>query len=316
MANKSTAAYLDEIKTYVGMIFTASQVDLPLLNMLGGLNNNAFSIVDNVEFPQGVLYSHETAAQTTKTEHETLSAPTALSFERSNQVDVIELKLQMAHVTALRESISGRIQTPTSRSLPVEVSEIDWQVQKHIEQVAREYNWAILQGTYAAWADKSTATQQRGLIEQASDASNTVAAGSIDLSSDLIDELVRTMAGNGSIFRMPVFIVNIFQLQRLNTIYGLAERSFTIGGINLDSILVPGVGQVGIVFDKMQPAATLTLAEMSVMQPVALPYRGDIVHVDSRDPGGVGEKEIIYAQIGCDKGPNWMHGTITGLTTS
>ena len=49
MANKSTAAYLDEIKTYAGLIFTASQTELPLLNMLGGMNSNSFAIVDNVE---------------------------------------------------------------------------------------------------------------------------------------------------------------------------------------------------------------------------------------------------------------------------
>lgn len=316
MAN-AAAGTVWNLPNYLGELYTADIEKTPILSMIGGLAEGAFQIVDNFEFVQGQTYEHETAAQNVRTETQSLTAPTAISYVRGQQKDTVELKHRRITVSYKKQSITGRISGVTGNGMQNAIlDEKDFQIQSHLKGLAREEEWSLLQGTYQAATDAGTAAQQRGLIEQASDASNTVAAGSVDLSSDLINELLRTMYGNGAPFIQPVFIVNAFQKQKLSEIYGLSPRDRNIGGIDIQSVETD-FAVIGVVLDSFQPAATLTVAEMSVMKPVGLPVPGKgVLFVEELSKSGASEDLQMYGQIGFDKGPNWMHGTITGLTTS
>lgn len=317
MANVSGTGTVWGLPNYLGELYTADHEKTPILTMIGGLADGSFNIVDNFQFVQGQTYEHETAAQNVRTETESLTAPTAISYVRGQQVDTIELKHRRITVSYKKQSVTGRISGVTGSGMTNAVmNEKDYQIKNHLIGLAREEEWTLLQGTYQLSTGVTVADQQRGLIEQASDASNTVAAGDVDLSESLINNLLRTMYGNGAPFAQPVFIANAFQKQKLSEIYGLSPRDRNIGGVDIQSVETD-FGVIGVVLDSFQPAATLTVAEMSVIKPVALPVPDKgILFVEELSKSGASEDLQLYGQIGFDKGPNWMHGTITGLTTS
>ena len=317
MSNTTTGTVWS-LPNYLGELYTADIEKTPILSMIGGLAEGTFDLVDNFEFIQGQTYEHETVAQNVRTETESLTAPTAIGYVRDQQKDTIELKHRRMTISYKKMSVTGRISgvTGNGKMSTAITNELDFQIATHLKGLAREEEYSIIQGTYQSATDAGTAAQQRGLNEQASDASNTVAAGSVDLSEDLIKELIRTMYANGAPFVTPVFIVNIFQKQKLSEIYGLQPRDYNIGGINIQSVETD-IGRVGVILNSFQSTSIVTLADMSVIRPVGLPVPNKgVLFSEPLSKTGASEDWQLYGQIGFDKGPNWFHGTITGLTTS
>jgi hypothetical protein len=178
--------------------------------------------------------------------------------------------------------------------------------------------FAFTQGTYAISTDADVGNATRGLIECASSASNTVACGGAALSKELINELLRTMFGNGAQFGDPAFIVNGFQAQQLSALYGYAPADRFVGGVQMKQIYVDLAGAVSVMVDSIQPTDTLTVADLAVCSPV-------FQRVPGKDPGvfyepiakdSATEKGFLFGLIGLDHGPYWAHGTLTSLANS
>jgi hypothetical protein len=317
MASSDTGTYWENLG-YIGELYTASPKQTPFLSAIGTLSSGG-KVTDNFEFPVSDEYSLTAAAQTAITEDNIDSAPVFADHAITQRKNVCEIHYLGVKASYAALATKGRISGVATAGEPMSIDDlIDHKIMIRLAEIARNVEYAFLQGTYAISTDADVANATRGLIECASDASNTIAAGSKTLSKDLIQELVRTMYGHGAQFIDPVFIVNAFQAQQISNIYGYAPADRTIGGVSIKQVLEDVIGNIGVMLDPHQPAATLTIADLGACSPVFQQVPGHAPGVFyeelARDSASV--KGMLYGHVGLDHGPYWMHGTITSLATS
>lgn len=312
------AANVWDNPNYVGELYLIGANQTPFLNMIGGLTAGA-NTVAGFQFPLAQPWALNAASQPAITETASLTAPTAESYVRAIDVNTCQIYQSQVSVSYAKQSMAGTVTADATTGLvgmgnqPV-TSEKDFQIAAHLKQIAADVEYTFLNGTYAQATASNVAAKTRGIITGAT--TNTVAAGSVDLSKALIDELLREMAANGSAFGTPVCFVNALQKQRLTDIYGVAPRDRKIGGMDI-AVIETDFCELGIVWAPKVPAAELLIADLSVCKPVFLPVPGKgVLFYEPLSQTGASEKGQIYGQIGLDYGPEEMHGTITGLTTS
>lgn len=192
-------------------------------------------------------------------------------------------------------------------------SELDFQIARALEKIAREVEWHFLRGTYQIATAANVANQTRGLIELCA-GKNTVAAAGAELSKTLVDTLLLEMFTNGAIFQNLVFFVNGYQKQMLSSIYGYAPEDRNVGGVNIKQIETD-FGNIGVApAHRMMPTSTLLAVEVGQLAPVfqPVPGKGNLFY-EVLAKTGAAESGQIFGQIGLDHGPDFVHGTITGL---
>ncbi len=303
---------------YIGELYTASPKETPFLSAIGTLNNGG-KITANFEFPVSNQYSLTAAAQTTITENALDSAPTNTDYALTQYKNVCEQHYKGVIANYHKLESMGRISGVATFGETMTLEDIiAYDIQRQLEWIATQVEFGFTQGTYAISTAGDVANATRGLIECASNASNTVSASSAALSKDMLRELFRTMFANGARFRDPAVIVNAFQLQQLTDLYAFAPTDRTIGGVALQQILFDIAGMCTIMLSPQQPAATLTVVDLAVCSPV-------FQQVPGHDPGIFYEEYgrtaaaisgQLYGSIGLDHGPYFCHGTITSLSTS
>lgn len=303
------------LPNYFGELFTASHLQTPVLTMSGGLNGGYQ--VDNFEFPTDQSYTHETAAQPSITETASLTAPTAISYVRAQEKNVCQIVQEQVSISYAKLSASGRMSgIATSGKVVSPTNEKDWQILIALQKIARDMEFSILQGTYAIAVNAGVASTTRGLNAAAVLASNTIAAGSVQLTKAHIQALLKLMYDDGAVFMNPVIIVNSFQKGILSNLYGYAPMDRNVGGVNIKQIETD-FGNIGVVLDAFQLASVVTVADLAFVKVVSQPVvgKGNLFY---EELAKVGASELgqIYGQLGLDHGPSFMHGTITGLTTS
>jgi hypothetical protein len=316
MSNVSGQGTIWNLPGYTGELISTSPENCPLLTMMGGLAKGG-SITTNFEFPLNSYYAHETLAQPAITETASLTAPTAVGFVRAQEKNVCQIFHEAVSVSYEKLAGQGRLSGISTAGQPYSAQdEMAFQVSVSLKHIARDIEYTIVQGAYQIATDAGVANKTRGLNEAASNASNTVAAGSVDLSKDLIDELIRTMYAANADFETPVFIVNIFQKQKLSGIYGYAPQDRTIGGVNIKQVETD-IGNVGVLLTPFQSTSVLLLADLAKCQPVWQPVAGKgNFFYEALAKTGASENGQIFGKFGLDFGAGIYHGTITGLTTS
>ena len=320
MANTNAAATVWNCPNYVGEIFQIGANQTPFLNMIGGLQGGKVRTVSDFQFALAQPFSLEDASQPAITETASLSAPTPWTYVRAQDVNTCQIFQSQVSVSYAKQSVTGQITADATTGLaevgvqPVQ-NEKDFQIATHLKQAATNIEFTFLNGTYAQATAANVAAGNRGIITGC--ATNTVAAGSVDLSKTLINELLREMAASGAQFVNPVVFVNALQKQRLTDIYGeRAPESRNVGGYDV-KVVATDFCELGIVWAPRVPAATLLIADLSVCSPVFLSVPGKgVLFYEELSKTGASEKGQLYGQIGLDYGPEEFHGTITGLSTS
>ena len=311
MANVA-AGTVWNLPNYTGELFTADMVNTPLLSMIGGLTGGMMT--ENFEFATGSQYDHEALAQKSITETGSLTAPTAISYVRNQIKNVTQIFQEQVSLSYVRLSNQGRLSGINTAGAQNNVaSELDFQIARALEKIAREVEWHFIQGTYAIAANAGQPNQTRGLIELCSN-KNTVAAAGAALSKILIDTLLLEMFTNGAIFQNPVIFVNGFQKQALSAIYGYAPEDRNVSGVNIKQIETD-FGNIGVApAHRMMPTSALLIAEVGQLSPVfqPVPAKGNLFY-EQLAKTGAAESGQIFGQIGLDHGPDFVHGTLTGL---
>jgi hypothetical protein len=317
MANAAAAATVWNCPNYLGELFLigAQANQTPFLTMMGGLTGGNVGVTASFKFPTAQPWSLESAAQPAITETASLTAPTPTTYVRGQDDNTVQIFQEQVSVSYAKQSVAGEISGLSIEGVQQVRNEKDWQIAANLLQIAKDVNYSFLNGAYQAATDASTAAKMRGAITATS--TNAVAAGSVDLSRDIMEELFRTMAEGGSKFVNPVIFASALDIQRLSDLYGFAQQSETIGGVAVETIIAPLAGRVAAVWDYNVPAGTLFCADMSVMRPVVLPVPGKgVLFYEELSKTGASEKGQIYGQIGIDYGAEEFHGKVTGLTTS
>ena len=92
--------------------------------------------------------------------------------------------------------------------------------------------------------------------------------------------------------------------------------SINIGGVNVQYVETD-FGRIGVTLDGFQSTSVLGVFDMAYVSAVSqpVPTKGHMFY-EELSKTGASENGQIFGQIGLDHGPGFMHGTITGLTTS
>lgn len=320
MANQNATATTWNCPNYTGELYLIGANQTPFLNMIGGLQGGAIRTTADFQFPLAQPWALESPAQPAVTETASLTAPDPWTYVRSQDVNTVQIFHRAVTISYAKQSVMGQVTADATTNLvditgaqPVQ-NEKDFQIGAHMRQIAINTEYTFLNGSYQQATNAGVAAKTRGIITAAT--TNTVAAGSAALDKLLIDQLLRTMAANGSEFINPVILVNAFQKQKISDIYGYAPQDRNVGGYNINQIETD-FAVLGIVWAPQVPAGTLLIADLAVCSPVFLPVpEKGVLFYEELSKTGAAEKGQIYGQLGLDYGPEEYHGTITGLATS
>jgi len=154
------------LPNYHGELFALTPADTPLLSAIGGLTGGGAT--SGVEF-EWQTYDLGDPSQDTKVEGAT--APTAGARVRANVRNVAQIHQEKVSVSYTKQATAGMASTPTSApfrgtdgSNPV-ANELDWQIARALEKVARDVNWSFINGRYANPTSNATPRKTRGLLQ-------------------------------------------------------------------------------------------------------------------------------------------------------
>jgi hypothetical protein len=116
----------------------------------------------------------------------------------------------------------------------------------------------------------------------------------------------------------PVLVMNGTTKTKLSMEFtnnlGLADRSRTVGGVNVETIITD-FGSFGVVLDRYMPVDQIALLDMSVMATVFLPIPGKgVFFTEPLAKTGAYDRVQLYGEVGLEYGPEQYHGLITDIT--
>lgn len=324
MANVTGVGTLWNLPNLAGQLFTPSHVQTPFLDRIPAAGD-----INSPEFAMSSSYDMEAAAQPTITETASLTAPDAVNYVRDNEKNVAQIFQRAINISYAKLSAAGRlkrIEVSTSGAAydefgdnPV-MDELTFQTQTNIDQMKMDMEYSFLNGTYQLATSAGVAFQTRGLITGST--VNTVAAGSVDITKTIMDELFKEMADNGAFSQggSHTIFCNSWNKQKLTDIYSFVPWDRNMGGSNIQ-VIETDFGMFEIVYAPRIPASTILVANMSkcavAFQPVPnKPADDNRVILEPLAKTGAGEKWQLYTQAGIDYGSAYFHGTITGTSTS
>ena len=293
-------------------LYTADELNTPLLTMSGGLTGGLKT--ENFDFPTSVEYALPGAGQNVVSETASLAAPGMTQVLRTQVPNTCQIHHHSIQVSYKHMASMGRLSGIATAGVSTNVQdEVDFQIARKLEIVARDVEFSFIQGQYLAAANAATVATTRGICG---------AAGAAALGGTRIDQLnaaldlaamqnfLLTMFNNGAAFNTMVLFVSGRLKQILSGIYGFAPTHRTIGGVNIEQ-LVTDFGNVGIVTSRFVPANSIAAVEMSVVAPVfqEVPNKGTIFYEELAKSGGSVEGQV-YGIIGFDHGPCFAHGEL------
>ena len=303
-------------------LLSFSAVDYPLLARIPGRR-----VAQSDEFAMSAQYALEAFSADGVTEADSTTAPTAVAYERTNEVNAIQIFHKSVNVTYAKQSASNRLTMPELGSsgfahtgdplMNAVDNELAFQVARVQEQLYGNLETAMMSGTYAKATSASVANAMGGIIPFAT-TGNTVAASSAQLEKAHINELLRGMASGGAKFGRMTIFANAFQKQKLSDIYSFVPTDRNVGGANIQ-LIETDFGMFEVVFSRFAPAATLLFADLAYCNVVTQPVPGKqympdgLFLMEQLSKVGATEKWQLYGQLSIDVGASDLHGTITGL---
>lgn len=306
------------LPNYAGELFTCSPTKTPLLSMIGGLSGGMRTESD--EFATGVLYEHDEAKQPEISETASETAPAATAIGRSQESNVTQIFQEAVALTYAKQANRGRLSglnVAGQNANPV--NDLDWQVAKRLEKIARDVEFTFINGKYQKSTGANIPNKTRGMLELCSGGTTIDAAGTL-LTLPMLKSLYKMMADEGAAFGNMVLFCNSFQKQGITDLYEKqlgyntpAARS--VGGMNITEI-ENDFFKMGICYDPFMPADSILIADIAALAPVfqEVPGKG-VLFLEDIAKTGASDRKQIYGQIGLDHGPAFLHASITGLAT-
>jgi hypothetical protein len=310
---------------YRGVLYLYGKSKAPFLNAIGARTKRT----SGWTFPVAAPWTLSAGAQTTQSEDTAASAGNPTTIAVGQDVNVLQIMKEDISVTFRKQAQWGEMSGANTTDQPAVLDALGFQKKGALMQIAKNMEFSLLQGAYVAVGTSATNTTTRGLKNAIT--TNTVAGGGDKLSKGMIEEVVREMIASGAPFDSVVLTANAFNMQKISDIYGYAPQDRTVGGVAIDSFLVPGAGVIRVLFSPEMPTDEVYLVEMGVCAPVFNPVifgtDGNIDPVSNMVNGvdvlfqpvaitAAGRGGFFYTHFGFDHGPEEYHGSITGLATS
>jgi hypothetical protein len=324
---------------YEGLLWTADAVPgrgtgTPFLTILGGLNGANMRIVPDFDYAMTAEYDFAAPAQPDIDETDSLTAPDAASPVLSQARNALNIYQEAVNVSYKKLSTASRMATDIvvgsvgywANDLSREEQLIAERKAYIMQKIARDANYTFMNGTFQQSESNTESSKTRGVVTACS--ASATAAGSVELSEELMQTLFEDVAENSSgqaFQQMPILFVPAKQKYNISKIYGKQPDAWSIGGVNVETIMTD-FGQVGVIYEPMVQASnastdTIALIAMNVCRPVFNPVvtnegvAGLFLYEDLAKTGA-GYKGQFLAHMGIDYANEKMHGKITGLAQS
>lgn len=286
----------------------------PFFAAIGGLNGVRRVIAN--QYAMSAVYSVNAGTNPVIDETASLTAGSAKFYAKTQEDNTTGIAKYEFQVSNLREANGAQLaNTNAVYSSDADTgSEFDRAASDAMRQLVTDWEFVCLQATQVARSAVTTDASPGGILDTTMGAISKVAAGSAALSKELIEELIETMAGYDAPFANPCIVIPPGYVTKLNDIYGYAEQSRAVGGVNLTQIFLPIVGQASVIWTNQMEANSLAIVDLAYCKPVVLPHKGNIdVLMHEYSDGGSARKGYIESYIGFDFGSRYYHGFISGL---
>lgn len=310
---------------YTGELFSLMPDMAPFLSMAGGLNGG--KSISSREFYWEVEDGEAATVSNVQMENATVVGDLVKRQLVKNVVEIHQEGVDFGYSAqaAVAQLDAANLIEGTN---PVR-SPMQHQIDLKIGKVKRDVERSFLEGVLVNPTDNNTARETQGIIPAITTHTINYTTGAGGKGSaytslrDCLNDLLVDMATPSTEaatapFSQPIIFVNGAMKVDISNEYSntgaLAVRSNTVGGVNIDT-LITDFGNFGIVVDRYMPAATMLVADMSVVQPVLMPIPGKgHFFVEPLAKTGAVDSAQLYGEIGLQYGPESFHGTITAWT--
>lgn len=319
MSSTATATTIWSSPNYVGELFqVGSAKQTPFINMIGVDGGARIKRVTAPEFALGQTWDLDAASQASVSERASMTAATATTYARTQDLNTTQIfrgTVVISYDKMAATNYMASAATPMAGGPNPVADEQALQIEQHLLQIKRNMEYTFLNGSYQRGSSVTVASKTRGIVTACS--TNSISGSSATLSKSLIDQLLRTMVGNGAPLIDPIVLVNAFQKQKISDIYAYVPQDRNYGGANIQQIETD-FGILGVVFCPQMTTSVLLVADMSVCRPVfqIVPGKGGEVFFEPLAKNGAADRGHIYSRAGIDYGPEEYHGKLTSLATS
>lgn len=268
------------------------------------------------QFAMSATYSLNAGTQQVIDETASLSAATAKFYAKTQEYNAVQIAKYGFASSYLNEANRTQLSNTNAvySSDAPQASEFDRAAANAMAQMVVDWEFTMLQGTRTARSAVDTDVAAGGLLDDNMGAISKVNANSAKLSKALIDQLVEIIAGYDAPMVEPAIVIPPSYVNDLNDIYGFAEQSRSVGGVNLSQIFLPIIGQCSVIWTNQMQAKSLLIADLSFIKPAVLPHaNGEDILMAEYSDGGSARKGFIEGYIGVDFGSRNYHGFIYGL---
>ena len=154
------------LPNYHGELFSLTPATTPLLSAIGGLTGGMQTDSTQLEWQ-----TYDLASRTQPGALEGATAPTAEGRVRANVRNVVQIHHKKVSVSYTKQAATGQYATPSSApyvqasGAATPVTELDWQVEQAIKEIAGDVNYSFIRGRYSLPSDNSTTRKTRGLLQ-------------------------------------------------------------------------------------------------------------------------------------------------------
>lgn len=298
------------LPNFVGELFVVSPTDTPVLTAIGGLTGGKQTNAKRFEWSFYSLREPEDRARL-----EGAGAPSPEARVRQFAHNVVQIAHETVEVSYTKQAAVGQMDsqvlTPGASNVGDEMS---FQTAAALRQIARDLEYAFINGAFAEPADNVTPRKTRGLLEAIS--TNVVDLAGATLTRTHVENLLQEVWDNGGIAEgdTRTIVVNSSLKRQLTKAYitdaDFAEQTRNVGGANVQTIETD-FGLLNIMLDRYMPVDELAVVSMEELAPVFLliPGKGFLFQ-EPLGKTGSSDAEQIYGEVGLDYGAEMHHGKI------
>ena len=316
MSNVSGQGNTHNLPNYLGApLIAMGNNNTPLLNLIiGSEMGQNFRTVHSDKFALNSNYSFETPAQPAITETGASTAPTATSFVRAQDTNVVQIFQRKISVTYSKQGDYDNIAglALANGENPVK-NELEFQTATNLKQIYKDLNYTLINGAYQDNTTATTAAMSRGMLAAIT---TNVVTTTATLSKAILDSMFEKAYQSGCPFENVAIVCNSFQKRKVSSIYGYAPTDRNVGGVNI-KVIETDYGNVMVLLDPTVPTNTILFVSLGALGIAAkeIPNKGTLF-LEPLAKTGASEEFQLYGQLGIDYGHEAMHAKITGLATS
>lgn len=301
------------LPNFLGEIYGLTPEDTPFLSSIGGLTGGKQASDKSWEWQ---FYDLRTPEDRTRVEG--ADAPVAEQRVRANARNVVEVHQEAIEISYSRLAAKGSIApgVGTLGTNPI-VDEEAWQLEQTQKQIARDIEFAFINGTFQNPSDNTTPRKTCGIL--AAIQTNVVDAGGGPMTEDMVLDLLQDAWDSGGLQEngTRVVMVNSTLKRSLTEIFITRKRLIQTTG-TVSSVKVTQIdtdfGILNFMLNRFMPVDALAAVSLAECAPVHLMIPGKgFLFVEPLAKTGAAERSQIYGEVGLEYGNERHHAKLVNV---